>query len=122
MIARNGKKWNTAPERNFEEYQRSRGMGLVQNVNLPFGAWVFQLDFAHPFELGWDVDYEVDGPYHGSDIQQAKDSWKDALKNRQGLKVVHIPAILTNKKWWPYLDEMLPKALLSVSPTVYVIA
>ncbi|MDE3215963.1 MAG: hypothetical protein KGO03_06165 [Gemmatimonadota bacterium] len=73
--------------------------------------------------LTYDVNYEVDGNhYHGSDIQHGKDMWKDGLKNAQGLKVVHIPAILTERKWWRYLDAQLPKALLSPSPTVYVVA
>ncbi|MDE1824366.1 MAG: hypothetical protein KGH74_03635 [Candidatus Micrarchaeota archaeon] len=128
-IDKAGRKWNTRPEQNFNSYQVSRGMGLVQNVKLPFTdlekhhGYTFQLDFAHPNDHTYDVDYEVDGShYHGSDRQLAKDEWKDRLKNAQGLKVIHVPAVLTEKKWWAYLDEWLPKALVSVSPTVYLVA
>ena len=128
MIDRLGRTWNTRPERQFDDYQRSRGLGLVQNVILPFVSenrvgrlqrWDFQLDFARPLDAGgYDVDFEVDGQGHNDH----NDFWKDNVKNQRGLKVIHIPGILTGKKWWPYLDSQLPKALLSASPTVYVIA
>ena len=122
MIARANKKVDTKPERQFKAYAESRKMELIQDVKVVCGGFDFQLDFAHSAYHTFDYEIEIDGPYHDSGRQLAKSLWKDALKNRQGLKVVHIPAILTNKKWWPYLDQMLPKALLSVSPTVYVIA
>ena len=95
-------------------------MGLVQNVKLPFAGWTFQLDFALPSNETWTVDYEIDGPNHDSGRNVAKDEWKDRLKAEQGMKVIHIGAELTQKKWWDYLDAAIPKALLSPSSAVYI--
>ena len=129
MIARNGKKWNTLPERQFKKFQEHYGLGLIQNVNLPFTDGVlhydFQCDFLRPVDhptLTYDVDFEVDGPHHDSDINHSKDLWKDDLKNKAGLKVVHIPAELTKRKWWKYLDGEIRKALLNPFGSVYISA
>ena len=129
MIDKAGRKWNTKPERAFRAYSELRRMELVQNVVLPFVAenregriqrFDFQLDFAHPLDSKtgclYDVDYEVDGDGHNS----KHDLWKDNIKNSRGLKVIHIPGVLTAKKFWPHLDKWLPMALLSPSPTVYI--
>ena len=138
MIDRAGKKWNTAPERNFDEYQKSRGMGLMMNQTLPFVAedrlgktrrYDFQCDFLRPKDseeylttgyhdlaAGYDVDYELDGEGHKS----CNDPWKDAVKNGRGLKVVHIPGYFAKPKYWPQLDKALNMALLSPKPTVYL--
>ena len=127
MIARNGKTWNTRPERRFNEYQVSRGLGLVQNVSLLFtdidmeGARIgydFQLDFARPTDHTYDIDFEIDGKGH----KDKADRWKDGVKNRQGLKVIHIPGVLTERKWWAYLDKALNAAMLSSDATVYIAA
>jgi hypothetical protein len=131
MIDRNGKKWNTRPERLFNEYQISRCLGLIQNVNVGMVAkdrdgrencFVFQLDFARPkdrdryaatgfhdLDAGYDVDYETDGDGH----KAKNDAWKDEVKNAHGLKVLHIPGWLCEKKWWGNLDAAIPKALAS---------
>jgi hypothetical protein len=117
MIARNAKFVDTEPERMFDAYQKSRAMGLVQNVVLPFTDealhYEFQLDFARPFDGTYDIAFLIDGPYHQTARIGRKDAWKDRVMNRQGLKVVHIPSELTSKKWWGYLDGEIAKALLS---------
>ena len=122
MVMRNGKKWNTKPERLFNEYQESRGMGLVQNVSLPFAGQhetlTFQLDFARPTDHTYDIDFEIDGKGH----KDKWDRWKDEIKNRQGLKVIHIPGVLCEKKWWQVLDEQLPQAMISPTGSVYLLA
>ena len=127
MIARNGKTWNTRRERRFNDYKISRGLGLVQNVSLPFvdvdleGARIrydFQLDFARPSDSTYDIDFEIDGKGH----KDKTDHWKDGVKNKQGLKVIHIPGVLTEKKWWAYLDNALNAAMLSTDATVNIAA
>ena len=128
-IDKKGKKWNTRPERQFREYAERRSLGLVQNVSLPFVApnregrlqrFDFQLDFARPCDTGhqatYDVDFEIDGECHNS----KNDLWKDNVKNGRGLKVIHIPGVLTEKKFWSHLDKWLPVALLSKAPTIYI--
>lgn len=127
MIDRNGKAWNTKPERLFNEFQLTRGLGLVQNRSLPFSDggihYRFQCDFLRPIDhptMTYDVDFEIDGPHHDSQINRNKDIWKDDIKNRAGLKVVHVPAELTNRKWWGYLDKEIARALLSSLGSVYI--
>jgi hypothetical protein len=122
MIAKQGKSVGTRPETLFDQFQRSRGLGLVMNVSLPFhdaGArYDFQLDFA---SSALDVDYEIDGKeFHSSDRQVRKDAWKDGVKNAHGLKVVHVPAILTERHWWEYLEREIRRALASEERTVYI--
>lgn len=112
MISKHNKVWNTEPERFFNSYQILRGLGLIQNVTLPF-TWEgqrlsFQCDFVTP---NHEIDFEIDGAkYHSSVRQQQKDKWKDGIKNGGGLKVIHIPAEICRKKWWPYLDAQIHRA------------
>jgi len=129
MIDRAGKRWNTAPERAFNEFQKKFGMGLVQNRSLPFTDngqhFTFQLDFARPLDRptgGYDVDFEIDGPHHDTLLMKQKDMWKDYVKNTAGLKVIHVPAELTKKKWWNYLNAEIAKALLSPMGSVWIAA
>ena len=127
MITRQGKAWNTEPERNFDDYQRDRGLGLVMNRSLPFAAenregvmqrYDFQCDFLRPTDTTFDIDFEVDGKGH----KEKNDYWKDKVKNRAGLKVIHIDGELTKRKWWPELDRAINAALLSKEPTVRIAA
>jgi hypothetical protein len=125
MITKRGLVVGTRPERLFNEFQLDRGLGLVWNVTLPFSGggmrYDFQLDFARPTESGFDVDFEVDGKaFHSSERQMRKDAWKDRVKNAQGMKVIHIPAILCEKVWWDYLDRAIARALLDPQPTVRI--
>lgn len=127
MIAKNGKVWNTIPEQRFAKFVSMKHLGLVQNIDLPFADegvhYDFQLDFARrTVDGGYDIDVEIDGPNHDSDIMHQKDLWKDWVKNRQGLKVIHVPAELTKRKWWDYLETELNRALLSPKGSVYIIA
>ena len=125
MISRQGKTWNTAPERNFDEYQQSRGLGLIMNKTLPFVAenrvgqlqrYDFQCDFLMPDDKTFTVDFEIDGKGH----KEKNDPWKDTVKNSRGLKVIHIDGELTKKKWWGELDRAINAALLSKEPTVRI--
>ena len=138
MIDRAGKKFNTAPERRFNDYQLARGMGLIQNVTLPFVAenrigqlqrYDFQCDFLHPVDAAcfkatgfrnpeavYDVDYEIDGAGH----KPCNDPWKDAIKNHRGLKVVHIPGYFVKPRYWNDLDRALAWAQRSKDMTVYL--
>jgi hypothetical protein len=128
MISRAGKIWNTEPEQRFNEYQLSRGLNLVQNKTLPFVAenragqlqrYDFQCDFLRPMEpTGFDIDFEVDGKGH----KEKNDPWKDAVKNKAGLKVIHVPGEFTKRKWWAELDKALNAALLSKDATVNLAA
>ena len=128
MIQRANKKFNTKGERQFDEYQQSRVMGLYhgargEGLNLSFYDEVvvkyfeFQCDFLRPRYPGlafstsylgsYDVDFEVDGKGH----KEKWDEWKDALKAKAGLKVIHIPEAVTKEAHWPYLDKQIQKAL-----------
>ncbi|MDE1854619.1 MAG: hypothetical protein KGI38_12865 [Thaumarchaeota archaeon] len=127
MISRQGKAWNTEPERNFDLYQKSRGLNLIMNRSLPFVAenregvnqrYDFQCDFLRPTDESFDIDFEVDGRGH----KEKNDPWKDAVKNRSGLKVIHIDGELTKKKWWDELDRAISRAILSKEPTVRIVA
>lgn len=128
MISRAGKTWNTRPERLFDEYQRSRGLGLVQHRTLPFVAenragrlqrFDFQCDFLRPVDsqpFGFDIDFEVDGKGHSD----KNDPWKDGVKNGQGLKVIHIPGDICHRRFWGYLDEQISRAILSSEAIVNI--
>ena len=125
MIQRHTKLSSTLPEREFNAYQESRGMGLIFDRTLPFSdngtRYDFQCDFLRPNDESYDIDIEVDGEkFHASVRQVQKDAWKDRIKNASGLKVVRIPAVLTQPKWWPYLDSEFPKALLSKEKVVRI--
>lgn len=137
-LGRKRGKWNTGPERNFNEYQKSRKLGLIQNVKWhppTFGAAgteqtvFFQLDFARPLDYeiyaatgfhnpqnGFDVDFEIDGPMH----DWATDRAKNMAKNSFGLKVIHIPSALCDRKSWARLDSQIRKALATKEMTVYI--
>ena len=113
-------------------------MGLMQDrdfdVSFEGRAFTFQLDFARPLDWEsyrvtgfsncgnkYDLDVEVDGrDYHSSDIQRRKDNWKDGIKVAHGLKVIHIPAEICERKWWDYLDSEYTKALESVEGAIYI--
>lgn len=128
MIDRANKIWDTEPERNFAEYCRSREILVVQNKTLPFVApnrqgtlqrYDFQCDFLRPSrQTTYDIDFEIDGKGH----KDKNDEWKDGVKNRSGLKVIHIDGELVKKKWWVELDKTLNAAILSKDPTVRLIA
>ena len=127
MIDRANKTWDTDPERNFAEYCKSREILVVQNKTLPFVApnraerlqrYDFQCDFLRPAIHGttYDIDFEIDGKGH----KDKNDDWKDSVKNRSGLKVIHIDGELVKKKWWGELDRALNAAILSKEPTVRI--
>ena len=125
MIQRNAKLSQTLPERQFNAYQESRGLNLIQDRRLPFDEngihYDFQCDFLRATDESYDVNFEIDGEeFHSSPIQLRKDAWKDKIKNAHGLKVIRIPAILTQRRYWPYLDSELPKALLSKEKVVRI--
>lgn len=129
MMGLRGKSTHTLPERQFNAYQESRGMALLWDVSLKFvddddgQEYDFQCDFLRPTDRSYDVDFEVDGEkFHTSSRQMQKDDWKDRLKNRQGLKVIHIPAILTQKRHWSYLDAQIANALLVKQRSVRIAA
>ena len=130
VVERDGKKWNTKPERLFNDYQRSRKLGLIQNVTLAFpvagvsakATVRFQLDFARPVDhevyaatgfhdpnAKFDVDFEIDGSGHF----RPADPWKDKIKNLAGMRVVHVDGRLCEKKQWDTLDSELNGAIAS---------
>jgi hypothetical protein len=138
MITKAGKRWNTTPERRFNEYQISRHLSIMQNQTVTFDAIArdggpfpatFQLDFARPRDwdcysrtgfhdekAGFSVDYEIDGEGH----KDKNDPWKDSIKNANGLKVIHIPGWLCHKDYWGNLDCAIPKALASKKMTIHL--
>jgi hypothetical protein len=89
----------------------------------------FQLGFARPFDYetyaatgfhnpqnGFDVDFEIDGPMR----DWATDRAKDIAKNSFGLKVIHIPGALCDRKWWSRPDSRIRRALATKEITFYV--
>lgn len=118
----------------FNDYQESRGLGLIWGKTLPFydyenkSSWNFECDFLNPTDSGsFDIDFEIDGEhYHrtkvvnGIQVSAGTDAWKDAVKNANGLKVIHIPAPIVEKKFWSYLDEMIPKARIDRRGSVII--
>ena len=126
MIDRNGRVYDTKPERQFRAFATKFGLRVVQNQTISIAAdnqtYSFQCDFLTPNDSGWAVDYEIDGPTHESDINHKKDLWKDFIKARTGLKVIHVPAVLCNKEWWGYLSKEIDKALKDKCRSAYIIA
>jgi hypothetical protein len=137
VVERDGKRWNTKPERLFNDYQRSRELGLIQNVTLTFPvvgvsaktAVRFQLDFARPVDYEvyaatgfhdpnakFDVDFEIDGSGHF----RPADPWKDKIKNLAGMRVVHVDGRLCEKKQWERLDSELGGAIASGAFRCYI--
>jgi len=121
-----GEKWHSDAEKKFNEYQESRGMGLEWDNDIDVEDWqtgdkyTFQCDFLHKNDMGeYDIDYEIDGrKFHK---KKTKEHWKDDLKNKKGLKVIHIPAeACVKKQFWAVLDDELPKAVLSEKPIIYI--
>ena len=81
----------------------------------------FEMEFVHPTDQSYDLDFEVDGEaFHGTDRAIQKDDWKDRIKNDYSMKVIRIPAVLTVRKYWKYLDEEIPKAVLSKQGSVRI--
>ena len=139
MIQKADKKWDTHPERLFRLFARSHNLAVVQNQSETFvfddEPYTFQMDFVRPKkwedylmtgfyspEEGFDVDFEIDGPAHDSEQNHRKDIWKDFVKAKWGIKVIHIPAVLCEKAWWPYLDKEIQKALRETSRSVWIVA
>jgi hypothetical protein len=138
MIDRAGKKWNTVPERNFNQYQISRGLGLMMNQNVSLlavnrmgilQAFDFQCDFLRPKDFasyartgyhdpakGFDRDYEIDGAGHS----EKNDPWKDSVKVAHGITPIHIPGSLTKPHYWPVLDDCLREMKVEPDGTVYL--
>ena len=111
------------PEKQFNEYQIARGMGLVWcmwDYKVPFikpdtrEVIRFQCDFLRPTDAFYDENFEVDGQkWHSSPAQIANDNWKDRIKNANGVRVFHIPAIICPRQHWSYLDKEITKARAS---------
>lgn len=84
----------------------------------------FQIDFGkirlnvgngirgHPIE----EDFEIDGKGH----KDKPDKWKDAIKNSEGTRGIHVPGEVTEEEHWSYLDMEIAKARASPSMTYYV--
>lgn len=132
MIDRAGKKFNTAVERGFQAFTDLYGLPFKMNESRDFQAlnrrgqmqtYSFQMDFVEFLDLSvfqtWKVtrhlppnapvktDLEVDGDGH----VDKNDPWKDAVKNRYGIRVIHTPGYLCKKqKMWPDLCDYLGRA------------
>ena len=132
MIQKASKSSHTVPEKAFNAYQESRGMNLYwskEGESYVFTdrlgeIYDFQLDFIK-LKNAWDdiidIDFEIDGSkYHSSDRQMRKDAWKDDIKALRGVKVIHIPAAITAKRFWPYLDAEIKKALESKEMVIHI--
>ena len=139
MIQRRGKQWDTLPERQFKDFNRKHGLGFAQNQSISVSDegeyYTYQLDFARPLNWrqylitgffepkeGYDVNVEIDGPDHDSERAHRKDLWKDFIKAKHGLKVIHVPAVLCNPKWWDYLKGQMDKAIAGQSRSVWIAA
>lgn len=137
QVGKGKKKWNTAPERMFDSYQRSRKLGLIQNVSLPFAVagkegratFEFQLDFARPVDretylvtgfhdpkAGYDMDIEIDGAEHDGSL----DPLKDSVKSSNGVRVIHIVGRLCRRENWGRLDFLLRRAFTSKRMVLYL--
>jgi len=137
QAARQAKGKKSIPEILFNEYQESRQMGLLwsDDSNHPITIPVidpetgekfdFEIDFGHPVEVippqkqpVFDYIIEVDGNrWHK---KASKERWKNHLKNLAGVRVFHIPAIMTAKHWWPTLDTWLWGVIISGGPVEYL--
>jgi len=126
MIQKASKSSHTAPEKAFNDYQKSRKMNLLWDCSYTYDSeWMgyvrLQFDFVGTSGESFKVDYEIDGSkYHSSDRQKRKDNWKDRIKTDHDWKVIHIPAAITHKRFWPYLDAEIAKALASSEMVVYI--
>lgn len=134
MIERANKLTGTKGERQFEDYQQSRVMGLLSDKSLSFydqlsqKYFSFQLDFVRlryptlnmnlSYVGTFDVDFEIDGKGH----KEKWDSWKDGLKAEADIKVIHIPDAVTKEEYWPYLDKQLTRALAHKEMVHYIAA
>lgn len=128
MISRANKYTNTKGETQFNEYQLSRSMKLRHDVRLSFfdpraQMFTFQCDFllancTFPTEVSscYSVDFEIDGKGH----KTKWDDWKDTLKVKAGLTVVHIPEPITASRYWYYLDAQIRQALFGTEKVFYV--
>lgn len=123
MIKRRSKAFDTKGERDFAEFAKKKGFYFIQNVkeffpNTEHGPdFEFQMDFVRKgrFDLV-ELDIEIDGKGH----KEKWDYWKDAIKNQNHVKVIHIGAELCKRKYWDYLEKELQKALASESMVVYI--
>lgn len=131
IIDRYGKKFNTSIERQFQDFAEANSLPYKMNESRDFLAenrrgelqvFSFQLDFVEFAEPGvfatWKVtgylptnvavktDIEVDGEGH----KDQNDPWKDRIKNRYGIRVIHVPGYLCRPKQWPVLLECLRNA------------
>ena len=142
MIDRNGKTFNTTPEREFQAFTDFYRLPFKQNESRNFEArdralrlnvYSFQLDFVEfadpsvfqtwkttgylPTNAAIKTDLEVDGKDH----KDSADPWKDAAKTRDGtMRVVHIPGYLCRRKMWPVLKEALDIALKQPEKVIYL--
>lgn len=141
MIDRNGKAFNTEPERNFQAFVDEFSLPFKMNESRDFIArtrkgelqmFSFQLDFVEfkgqtifetwratgflPVNAPIKTDLEIDGADH----KDSSDPWKDAAKNNAGVRVVHIPGFLCKRKMWGLLRPSLNDALESPHMTVYL--
>ena len=131
MIDRNGKTFNTSIEQDFQAFINEHRLPFKQNESRDFQAlnrrlemqtFTFQMDFVEfadpavfpawkatgylPTNAQVKTDLETDGKDH----KDANDPWKDAIKARSGIRVVHIPGFLCRKKMWPELKIALDTA------------
>ena len=141
MITKAGKLWNTTPERQFGDFADRYGLPFKQNESRDFRSlnrrlvmqtFTFQMDYVEfedpavfsarkatgylPSTAKIKTDLEVDGHDH----KDANDPWKDAIKNRSGIRVRHIPGWLCKPKNWPTLKEALTIAQRQPEMTVYL--
>lgn len=139
MIDRRGKTFNTAPERNFQAFVDFYHLPYKMNESRDFWAenrrgvralYSFQMDFvefADPSVFTtWKVtghvpanatikeDVEIDGDGHS----EKNDPWKDGVKNRENIKVIHVPGSMTRRKMWPKLLDFIREARASSDMTV----
>lgn len=128
LKARQAKGLPSLPETFFNEYQVSRGLGLIWDESgkktLPFKdldtgkVYDFQLDFLRPNPIptdDWPGKYDIDIEIQGERFHRkaSKENWKCELKNNAGLRVILIPATMAFKRFWPDLDDLLPAAFSS---------
>ena len=141
MIDRQGKLYNTLPERQFQAFTDLHGLPFKMNESRPFWAtdrrgarslFSFQLDFVEfadpavfptwkatgylPANAAVKTDLEVDGKDH----KDSADPWKDRAKNATGMRVIHIPGFLCNKRMWGELAKALAIARSRPEMTVYL--
>ena len=131
MIKKAGKTFNTSVERQFQAFVDANSLPYKMNESRDFQAlnrrlemqcFTFQMDFVEfadpavfpawkatgflPANAQVKTDLEIDGRDH----KDANDPWKDAIKSRKGIKVIHVPGFLCRPKMWPDLKESLAVA------------